>query len=132
MKICSTCKKEKPLLDFQRKVRTDQVNRRSECKECCNTKLCADRARLRKEVLAAYGDKCACCSIADHVFLAIDHVNDDGHEHRRKLGCRSSTTTFRWLKKNAYPKEFQILCFNCNEAKRYGICPHKLVAPKES
>lgn len=30
-----------------------------------------------------------------------------------------------WLKKNDYPKGFQILCHNCNMSKGfYGYCPH--------
>jgi hypothetical protein len=126
MKICSTCKKEKELTAFQKRSNSDPSNVRNECKLCRNTKSATSREELRLEVLEAYGNQCVCCEEKEKVFLAIDHVNDDGHEHRRKLGSRSSNATFRWLKKNAYPPTFQILCFNCNEAKKYGVCPHKL------
>jgi len=30
-----------------------------------------------------------------------------------------------WLRKYNYPKGFQVLCHNCNMAKRFGVCPHK-------
>jgi len=31
-----------------------------------------------------------------------------------------------WLKKNNWPEGFQVLCYNCNSAKRVdGICPHQ-------
>lgn len=36
---------------------------------------------------------------------------------------------WEWLRKNKYPEEFRILCFNCNQAGR-GIytCPHLLTS----
>src|SRR6266567_4357200 len=36
------------------------------------------KAKLRREVLAAYGGKCVCCGESHPEFLAIDHVNNDG------------------------------------------------------
>jgi hypothetical protein len=46
-----------------------------------------------------------------------------------KLGYSSkldNVALYRWLVKNNFPKEFQILCHNCNFAKfRLGTCPHE-------
>lgn len=81
--------------------------------------------KVRAEVLEAYGGKCACCGEATPQFLTIDHIYNDGAEHRKTLGGRSSSI-YRWLKLNGFPKDrFQLLCWNCNAAKQfYGGCPH--------
>ncbi len=41
--------------------------------------------RLRREVLDAYGHQCACCSETTAEFLAVDHIDGRGGEHRREL-----------------------------------------------
>jgi len=85
------------------------------------------RRKLRKDVLNAYGNKCMCCGETEQKFLTIDHIYNDGAEHRRSLNIRSAEKLYCWLRKNNYPKDrFQLLCFNCNCAKQYyGKCPHK-------
>jgi len=73
--------------------------------------------------MSHYGDvKCQCCG-EDHIeFLAIDHINNDGAAHRRRVG----RGIYHWLVKNNFPPGFQVLCHNCNFAKSaYGTCPHK-------
>jgi hypothetical protein len=78
--------------------------------------------RRRKEVLDHYGSKCACCGESCYEFLTIDHINNDGKEHRKLIGQQH---LYHWLRKNGYPDGFQILCWNCNSAKHhYGVCPH--------
>jgi len=78
---------------------------------------------LRREVLDYYGGKCTCCGETTFEFLAIDHVNGNGAEHRRETKLREIC---RWLRDNNYPDGFQVLCHNCNLAKGfYGKCPHK-------
>src|SRR5690606_38099756 len=79
------------------------------------------------DVLNAYGGKCACCGVATKEFLAIDHINGGGRQHRLSLHPRpSSQTVYTWLRKNNYPEGFQVLCHNCNAAKSYykNGCPH--------
>lgn len=81
--------------------------------------------KLRASVLVAYGGKCTCCGEDHPNFLAIDHVNNDGAEHRKTVG--SGGPMYRWLIKNDFPEGFQVLCHNCNVAKAfYGPCPHQL------
>lgn len=81
--------------------------------------------KLRKAVIDHYGGECKCCGEKRFKFLTIDHVNNDGHEHRKEVPA--GTPMLRWLKKNNFPKDFQILCFNCNcgRALNGGVCPHK-------
>lgn len=87
--------------------------------------------RLRAAALDAYGSKCSCCGESESVFLVIDHVNNDGSEHRKELtknGNRrsgGSLVTYRWLRDHNYPDGFQVLCHNCNYAKSVGGCPHR-------
>lgn len=84
-----------------------------------------NQLRRKLEALAAYGGKCACCGESDFRFLTIDHINNDGAEHKRAEGRNFSM--FRWVYHHGFPSGFQILCFNCNCGKGiYGECPHKL------
>src|SRR3954464_8614186 len=96
-------------------------------KEQVCQKALSYRVKLRLEVIAAYGGKCACCGTEIFEFLCIDHVDENGAEHRRLIGTRAGTNFYRWLKKNNFPPGFQVLCWNCNSAKHIcGICPHEL------
>src|SRR6266851_8562638 len=81
------------------------------------------RTDLKKEIMSHYGALCACCGESEIVFLSIDHINGDGYQ-RRKLEHGAGQKFYYWLKKNGFPSDFQILCFNCNWAKRLGECPH--------
>ena len=56
------------------------------------------------------------CDITDPDMLAIDHINNDGAEHRRKVGG-SGNIVVKWLIKNNFPLGFQILCCNHNQKK---------------
>lgn len=77
------------------------------------------------EVFNKYGNECICCGESNLKFLTIDHINQDGAEHRKQ--DPSSVTLYRWLKKHNYPDGFQVMCFNCNMGRNIngGICPHK-------
>ena len=75
----------------------------------------------RRFVLNHYGCKCACCGEQQEKFLEIDHVNNNGAEHRKTV-----KDIVGWLIQNNFPDGFQLLCSNCNQAKaRYGKCPHQ-------
>lgn len=80
--------------------------------------LAYDKA-LTTEGLRIFGDKCACpgCEVREPVFLTIDHINGrpKGSRKNALLEARASG----WDK-----TKFQILCMNCNFAKRdRGFCP---------
>jgi hypothetical protein len=72
---------------------------------------------------------CACCGEKEIKFLCLDHINNDGAEHRRQIsggGSGRGAGVYAWSVKNNYPPIFQVLCYNCNCAKGfYGECPHK-------
>ena len=83
--------------------------------------------RLRLLALQKYclGEiQCSCCGEKEIKFLCIDHIDGGGTKHRKSIG---KSNTYMWLKKNNYPKGFQVLCANCNMAKRENeICPHRI------
>jgi len=91
------------------------------------------RKKTRLKVLTHYGGnppKCECCGETHIEFLTIDHINNDGAEHRKKLGITQNSghgsKLYRWIIRNNFPDGFQVLCWNCNCAKgHYGYCPHQ-------
>ena len=84
------------------------------------------RIAIRDEMIKVYGGKCECCGENEPQFLTIDHINNDGAEHRKKIG--SGINLYRNLKNQGWPKEgLRLLCFNCNcgRSRNGGTCPHK-------
>jgi hypothetical protein len=81
------------------------------------------RLRQKQEVFDHYGP-CRCCGESQLEFLAVDHIDDDGSEHRARIGG-GGATLHRWLVVNGFPAGFQSLCFNCNVGKKLndGVCP---------
>jgi len=96
-------------------------------------------ARARLEMYENLGDKCACCGESQPQFLTLDHVRNDGAEHRKKLAGDRKSGVSTWLevmreaKREGWPKEkYQVLCYNCNCAKgHWGECPHMSGESKE-
>ncbi len=77
----------------------------------------------REEVIMGYGGKCECCGENRLEFLAIDHRNGGGREERKTV---SIYQILRKIQDENYPKEYRVLCHNCNSALGfYGYCPHK-------
>ena len=81
----------------------------------------------RLQALCGYGNKCVCCGETTKEFLTFDHINGGGSKHRNVLkGKRAGYSYYKWIIDNNFPKELQILCHNCNQAKGlYGKCPHE-------
>jgi hypothetical protein len=78
----------------------------------------SERLRLRADVVAAYGGACACCGNSYEPHLQLDHVADDGYVERA-LGINA----WRKARQGGYPDRYQLLCANCNQAKRVlGAC----------
>jgi hypothetical protein len=107
------------------KIYARQLAWQRENKEKCNEANRKSRRRLRAEVLEAYGNKCACCGEQEEAFLEVHHINGGGNKHRKELG--GGAKVYGWLKRNNWPRDFELNCSNCNKAEyNRGICPHKL------
>jgi len=77
-------------------------------------------------VLNHYGNICRCCGENKKEFLTIDHINNDGGSHRKKIN-KAGSTFYKWLIDNNFPQDYQTLCMNCQfgKLKNNGICPHQ-------
>jgi hypothetical protein len=84
------------------------------------------RRRLKIETLEAYGGSCACCGEAGVDFLHLDHVDGNGKAHRRSL-AKNPGGFYATLRKLGFPNDppLRVLCGNCNNAVRFGVCPHQ-------
>ena len=87
------------------------------CKLCYQINKRNQYIDLKLKVFEAYGNKCNFCSEDNIEYLTIDHINNDGAQHRKIIG----TQIFPFLKRNNFPKDFQILCFNCNYLKHKSL-----------
>jgi len=74
---------------------------------------------VKVECLESYGG-CKCeCGEDDVVVLSLDHVNNDGADHRKETGTRGYNF-YIMLRKTGFPNDppLQVLCMNCNIRKR--------------
>ena len=79
---------------------------------------------LKELVIKTYGGRCTCCGERELDFLCIDHLNGGGTQHRFKVGLGSRF--YHWLKKQGFPPDYQVLCYNCNMGKESPDgCPHQ-------
>lgn len=146
-KRCTSCGQTKPRSDFY--IRS-HGGLNPECKPCARARMARVRdkdrvayleqqrqwrgpfkEKVRRAVFNAYGGhKCVCCGETERKFLTLDHVNNDGAEHRVKIAGKRTASgwqTYYWLYRNGFPSGLQVLCMNCNFGKRMnnGVCPHK-------
>lgn len=146
-KTCAKCRVKKPLERFKR---LKSGHPHSYCTECRNKDATrrrrADpesyraanrkahtaeyqksrRDRTRAETYLHYGNCCSCCGEVGFLFLTLDHVNNDGKEHRAKY---NGIPMWEVARREGYPDTLRILCYNCNcgRARNGGTCPHQKV-----
>lgn len=103
-----------------KKIRTSMAN---------NYETLGKKKRIERRLIALrhYSEttppSCACCGENRYEFLAIDHMNGGGKEHRR---VNKITNLAEWLIRNNFPDGFRVLCHNCNMSLGfYGYCPHQ-------
>jgi len=72
--------------------------------------------RARSDVFKILGNSCSRCGFDDKRALQIDHVNGDGAKEKRNFNNNALSLLKRVVDK---PKEYQILCANCNWIKRH-------------
>lgn len=89
--------------------------------------MAAWERRNRLKVLSHYSQgamACGCCGENIVAFLTVDHIEGGGRRHRARIG-EGGRMLARWLVVNNFPPGYQVLCMNCNFAKRKGRCPHE-------
>ncbi len=68
----------------------------------------------KKLVINKYGNKCCECGEYRTVLLTIAYKNN-GAEKRRQSKCGTGSIFYRWIIKNNFPTDMQVLCYNCNQ-----------------
>lgn len=90
-----------------------------------------ERNQQLKAMLVAHysngANKCVCCGESEVRFLTIDHIDGNGAEHRKTTKCGTGATFYRRLIREGMPEGYQVLCYNCNNARIWNKkCPHQL------
>lgn len=146
-KRCPTCRESFPRTNkYFSAVTTRGKKYLCRCRGCANKasaeyvkrnkdkvqkKRFIDRCLVKLQVWHHYchgSVRCVCCGESDLRFLSIDHIDGGGTQHfiKRWKGGETSDI-YKWLVKNNYPEGYQVLCFNCNQAKHIcGKCPHEI------
>ena len=70
---------------------------------------------VRRKVIEGYGGACAQCKDTHWSFLTIDHVSNNGNEHRKRRSAQYSI--YLDVINSGFSAEYQLLCYNCNCAK---------------
>jgi hypothetical protein len=119
-----TCRTHGPCAHYEYLISTTGRRQRT-CKLCRSEEVKRTNARLRLEIIAAYGQRCECCGEAEPRFLTIDHIRGNGQEDKRNIG--SGNKLYRSLKRRGFPRDgLRLLCYNCNCARgQFGVCPHE-------
>lgn len=134
-RVTSHCRKGHRLTKRNLRIVPPNANRPSgqrKCRICDNARSARTRTKnrlklarrqrerrqtLKAEVLAHYGKrgKLQCswrrCRIVDIDMLSLDHVNDNGAEHRRTMRGWGRDL-YAFVKRENYPPGFQTLCMN--------------------
>lgn len=111
----------------------DELYTNTKCSSCASDDVLykkRNHVKLKYEVIGHYGGICVCCGESWLEFLTLDHTNNDGAKHRLKLKTWEATGIgfYKWVKRNGFPNDLQVLCWQCNCGKNFngGICPHRV------
>jgi hypothetical protein len=129
---CIQCRELFPIsADYFHRNKPMSTGFTTACKLCCNADRSLSGSLQRREqrmaVLKHYSNgtlQCACCGIGHHEFLTLDHVNENGREHRESI----REPLYRFLFRNNFPADvaLRVLCWSCNQARSwYRGCPHE-------
>lgn len=131
-KKCTTCGQVKDNIseEFPWLSNKKGVKLAASCKVCVALRTRRRRRSERVDALWHYSEgqpRCECCGDTKLEFLTFDHVNNDGAEQRRNnKGISHISNISTWLRKNNYPNDIRVLCYNCNcSIGFYGYCPHQ-------
>jgi len=79
------------------------------------------KRQRRREILERLGGKCVRCGFDDWRGLQIDHIHNGGTKHRQSFS--NIWTYYKRILESLDMGEYQVLCANCNQIKRYEEHP---------
>ena len=102
-------------------LKQDKLPDKTYCQACLDASHIVSqkyRDRKKSKVFAGYGGACVCCGNTNKRLLQLDHVNNDGAQHRKEVDIM-----LNWAYKNDCPDSLQLLCANCHHIKtHHGAC----------
>ena len=124
--ICNKCYNQIPRKGFcvecgkKESARWSSNEKGTICHTC---EMVCYRQKIKLVVFGHYskGKPVCCvkgCNIDDMDMLALDHINDDGAVHRKKVNARTGTFMYEWAIRNNFPPIFNIMCWNHNIKKQ--------------
>ena len=105
---------------YQWKRTKKQKLYREENRNEINVRALSGYHKQKKSIHKLLGNKCKNCGENDPIYFQIDHINNDGCLDRNKVTLKKCLED---------PKKYQLLCANCNWAKRLN--GGKLYKPKK-
>lgn len=107
--------------------KAESLTNKTMCAECLASHSAKEKHRNqnnRQLCIEKYGGMCQCCGLAVPKYLQLDHVLNDGAEHRRELASNGrGGNLYKWAVANDFPDRLQLLCANCHQAKTcFGGC----------
>ena len=84
----------------------------------CNAYGRKVRRQLRREVIVHFGGKCVHCGMDDWRALQVDHIEGGGRK-RFTQTAHCSYAYYKELLKATPGVDYQLLCANCNQIKKY-------------
>jgi len=124
--LCPVCGKDKP--ESGKKTCAKCLKRINEWYSSSEYKERYKEVRKQQYdiVIAYYGGKCNNCGEQNPLALTLDHINNDGNQHRKRLN-KYGSGFYKWVIDNDFPDDLQLLCANCNLMKHRngGVCPHQ-------
>jgi hypothetical protein len=70
---------------------------------------------LKHKIVKHYGQRCVYCGETNLDCLEVGHKNDDGAEHKRRVG--GNVRVYQDIIKRNYPDNIEITCSNCNHKR---------------
>lgn len=104
--------------EYQRTYYRERRHRDAAYNKACNerTQKWKDTQNFKESAMNMYSDGnavCLHCGQGDMDVLCLDHIQNDGKQHREVFG----PNIYRWVRAHDYPPGLQVLCYNCNIKK---------------
>lgn len=126
-KVCTKCQTELDIINFSF---NDYKNKYSSwCQDCVRRGSFLNKQNKKLKILTHYGNgklQCVKCGCGDINSLSLDHINNNGSEHRKEIG--GCAYLYNWVSDHNFPDGFQTLCFNCQFIKE----AERMTANKEN